>query len=76
MKTAVEWLIDNLTESKFLWLSDKPEMDDLIKIITQAKEMEKQQKGYSEEDMNEYAMYILKHNVITPKKWFEHFKNK
>jgi len=42
-QTAVEWLIDKLTESQFLWLSDKPEMNELIEIINQAKEMEKEQ---------------------------------
>lgn len=46
MKTAVEWLIDELTNdpSKFLFLCDKPEyMDELTKIVKKAKEMEKQQ---------------------------------
>ena len=42
-QTAVEWLVEELTETKFLWLSDKPEMLNLIKIINQAKEMEKEQ---------------------------------
>lgn len=46
MKTAVEWLIDKLTDdpSKFLFLCDKPEyMDELIKIVNYAKEMEHKQ---------------------------------
>ncbi|MGL5233891.1 MAG: hypothetical protein ACRC8Z_03940 [Empedobacter falsenii] len=46
MKTAVEWLIDELTDdpSKFLFLCDKPEyMDELIKIVKTAKEMEHKQ---------------------------------
>ena len=44
-QTAVEWLIDELTEpqTQFLFLSYKPEMYELIKIINQAKEMHKQQ---------------------------------
>lgn len=42
-QTAIEWLIDELTKTQFLWLSDKPEMNELIEIIKQAKEMEKQQ---------------------------------
>ena len=42
-QTAVEWLIDQLTETNFLWLSGKPEMNKLIKIIEQAREMEKEQ---------------------------------
>ena len=46
MKTAVEWLIDELTDdpSKFLFLCDKPEYaDELIKIVQKAKEMERKQ---------------------------------
>jgi hypothetical protein len=31
---------------------------------------------YSEEDMTEYAIYIVFNNLITPKQWFEQFKNK
>jgi hypothetical protein len=44
-ETAVEWLIDKLTDEphKFLFLSDKPEMNELIKLIKKAKAMEKQQ---------------------------------
>jgi hypothetical protein len=44
-ETPVEWLIDKLTDEphKFLFLSDKPEeMNELIKLIIQAKKMEKQ----------------------------------
>jgi hypothetical protein len=38
----------------------------------------KQQKErmYSEEDMTNYALYILHNNVITPKEWLKQFKNK
>ena len=35
-----------------------------------------QEKSYSEEDMTEYAIYIVFNNLITPKQWFEQFKNK
>ena len=45
-QTAVEWLINELTDdpSKFLFLCDKPEyMNELTKIIEQAKAMEKEQ---------------------------------
>jgi hypothetical protein len=31
---------------------------------------------YSEEDMTEYAIYIVFNNLITPKQWFEQFKKK
>jgi len=45
-QTAVEWLIDKLTDEPehYIFLCDKPEyMYGLTKIIEQAKEMEKQQ---------------------------------
>jgi len=70
MKTAVEWLIDNLSENDFLWLSDKPEMDDLIKIISQAKKMEKQQIIDFAED------YQLYESDKYPLKTFEEYYNK
>jgi len=47
--TAVEWLADNL-DLKL----DFSESKRIIKLFEQAKEMEKQQQGYSEEDL-EYA---------------------
>jgi hypothetical protein len=31
---------------------------------------------YSEEDMRDYASYILLYDAISPKKWFEQFKKK
>ena len=31
---------------------------------------------YSEEDMTNYALYILHNNVITPKEWLKQFKKK
>ena len=35
-----------------------------------------QERMYSEEDMTEYAIYIVFNNLITPKQWLEQFKNK
>jgi len=34
------------------------------------------ERSYSEEDMTEYAIYIVFNNLITPKQWFEQFKKK
>lgn len=46
MKTAVQYVIEKLTESGHLWLTDKPsDMDELALIIKNAKEMENQQLG-------------------------------
>ena len=66
-QTAVEWLFEQV------WITSG---EDLNELLEQAKEMEKQQQGYSEEDMTNYALYILHNDVITPKEWFEQFKKK
>ncbi len=47
-QTAVEWLVDQLFELRNPTLNQ-------IEIIQQAKEMEKQQQRYSEEDMIRFA---------------------
>ena len=40
-QTTIKWLIEQLTESGHLWLTDKPnDMDELNLIIKKAKEME------------------------------------
>lgn len=53
MKTPIEYLIEKLTESGHLWLTDKPsDMDDLALIIKNAKEVEKQEMSI----MFNYAM--------------------
>jgi hypothetical protein len=57
-QTAIEWLIDKLTDEpyKFLFLSDKPEMNELIKLIVEAKQKEKEQ-------MKETFKLLLKAHV-------------
>ena len=84
-QTAVEWLYNNL-KSHF-------EHDgDLLEVVQfsfeQAKEMEKQQKGYSEEDIalafNEGQAYSVRGKLVDgkewlkahKKEWFKQFKNK
>ena len=80
MKTAVEWLVDELLGGKLLMPS----------LVEQAKEMERQQIGYSEEDLNvafnagssfkelyyTYAKEYIGMKVPSFEKWFEEFKNK
>jgi hypothetical protein len=39
-------------------------------------QQEQDKNKYSDSDMTNYALYILHNDVITPKEWFEHFKNK
>jgi hypothetical protein len=62
--TAVEWLIEQYMK------------DGLFKegVYEQAKEMEKQQQGYSEEDMREAFEWGVAH--ITFEDWLKQFKNK
>lgn len=84
-QTAVEFLVEllnNLNDDFNLAFKDE---------IEQAKEMEKQQQGYSEEDMKDYALrcvetYLFNVDAISSNlripimennnKQFEQFKNK
>lgn len=45
MKTAVEWMVEKLFRPM-----DNPPIENVSEIIEQAKELEKQQQGYSEEE--------------------------
>lgn len=86
METAVEWLgfqlnmlFTDITEEQW----DKTE-----KLFQQAKEMEKEQQGYIEEDIalafNEGQAYSVTGKLVDgkewvkehKKEWFEQFKNK
>jgi hypothetical protein len=87
--TAVEWLEDCLTEQhpngSFVWNTRA----DLEALFKQAKEMEKQQQGYSEEDMkfayeqgarlaliSQSPLALHKGEFPNPDEWFEQFKKK
>ena len=50
------------------------EYDDYMRAKQGQKEQDKNK--YSDSDMTNYALYILHNDVITPKEWFEQFKNK
>ena len=78
-QTSVEWLEDCLTEQhpngSFVWNTRA----DIEALFKQAKEMEKQQIGYSEEDMLKSFMAGIKcesNNGKNFEQWFEQFKNK
>jgi hypothetical protein len=77
-QTAVEWLIAELRK----YGSPVPRQDE-----EHAKEMEKQQQGYSEEEVLEQLnlLYGMKNSLVDTftdendyitMKWFEQFKNK
>ena len=78
-QTAVEWLVNELNNRN--WNTDFYKSD-IISLIEQAKEMEKQQQGYSEEEVIELLhrrmFYTLgqNYNPTTTIKWFEQFKKK
>ena len=68
--TAVEWLIDQLFELRNPTLNQ-------IEILKQAKEMEKQQQGYSEEEVLKLLINFSDDRTFLKKdiavKWFEQF---
>ena len=77
-QTAVEWLYERLERMiprTALYNIDKKE------YFEQAKEMEKQQKGYNEEEVLDIAKqaFVLGKDfglIGTFNEWFEQFKNK
>lgn len=72
-QSAVEWLMENSH------IIAKKELNKR-ELIQQAKEMEKEQRGYSEEEVLEIIrQYALEEHLITSSKpdiWFEQFKKK
>jgi hypothetical protein len=82
--TAVEWYIENVKSIEIEYLDDKITTTELDVIIDnlgeQAKEMEKQQQGYSEEEVIAFGEFIFKHTLLAHSKGvknlFEQFKKK
>ena len=76
-QTAVEWLIEQMKTKQFIYL-------DRTEILNQTKELEKQNEGYSEENMKE--AFNVGFNVgyndetspsyLTFEQFIEQFKNK
>ena len=69
-QTSVEWLFEKL---------DVVDSSISYEYFEQAKKMEKQQQGYSEEDMEEYAVFCIKCDrlglpCIIAKDWFKNYK--
>ena len=69
--TAVEWLVEKMLSQG--WYTYKS-----LKYIQQAKEMEKEQQGYTEEEVLDILkQYSLEEHLITSSKpdvWFKQFK--
>jgi len=48
-----------------------------ISVLRYISQLEQQQRSYSEEDMMDYSNYrLLIKKALSPKEWFEQFKNK
>jgi hypothetical protein len=80
MKTAAEQLEKQILDNWMAILTGKVYIGDLFE---QAKEMEKEQRGYSEEEVLVLLHKRDNHNIdnpntfngwLTPKEWFEQFK--
>jgi hypothetical protein len=88
-QTVVEWLEEQIKD--IFYIAEASEMTKKFKsVYDRAKEMEKEQKGYSEEDMKDYALkcvftYLYNKDVFNSdflsivtnnNKQFEQFKKK
>ena len=79
-QTAVEWLYKNLLENPI----SNQDVEYNEAVFHNAKEMEKQQQGYSEEDMLNFAWFLIKNvgqysddrMAHFEGKYLEQFKNK
>lgn len=74
-QTAVEFLYQELDNILELYPS---EWDKIDKVYEQAKEMEKQQQGYNEEEVENILIEYVKTNPTKPYRvvsWFQQFKN-
>ena len=62
------------------WLCEKYHLKKDIEIVKEAIEMEKQQQGYSEEEVIAFGEFIFKHSLLAHSKGvknlFEQFKKK
>ena len=72
-ETSIDWLMTQLYKKGFIKETDGNEP---IILMNQAKEMEKQQQGYSEEDMREAYKYGRIWDMTPFDEWLEQFKNK
>ena len=75
--TAVEWLLGTLEQNDIIDL-DSVDNNKYYDIINKAKEMEKQQQGYREEEVHhilcEHTAFLFAGGKSTLTEWFEQFK--
>lgn len=72
-KSAVEWFVDQIAENLGIRVKNSSMG---MSLIQKAKEMEQEQKGYTESDMRSYASYILNNPVIEPSQWYKIYRTK
>ena len=73
-QTAVEWLAENI-DNLIPYVNDESAKK-FNELVEQAKEMEKQQQGYSEEEVIEILLNCRGENPRYIEEWFEQFKKK
>lgn len=79
-QTAVEWLWEKIDNT--IPYQNNETAKKFNELLEQAKEMEKQQKGYSEEEVIEFGKFLTEFNNLDNeiecaiKKLLEQFKNK
>ena len=74
-QTAVQWLVEELNNIK-VWTKNDIILQKADILIEQAKEMEKQQQGYSEEEVIEILLNFRAENPRYIEEFLEQFKKK
>jgi hypothetical protein len=68
--------IENTMKFSFNSLETKTQANRMLKCAEFGAKWQ-QERSYTEEDMRKYASYFFTHSkYISPKEWFEQFKNK
>jgi len=85
MKTAVEQFIEQLEQQGDSWenvsigrINISIKVEDYLELQRQCKEMEKAQRGYSEEEVKNIISEALESSLVTVdlNQWFNQFKKK
>lgn len=78
--TAIEFLVNELNKEmgliSFVTGTEESYKSAIFSIIERAKEVENEQRGYTESDMRSYASYILNNPVIEPSQWYKIYRTK
>ena len=73
-KAGAKW------QAERMYSEEEPDYDKIKEALVEMRKIpmtfSPDERMYSEEDMTNYAMFILLNKLITPKEWFEQFKKK